>query len=113
MYTYKYEDTDKTDELLAGEEQMTTVINVEVNSGTALTRGTVLAGEDGQKYAPIAANDAGRSIVIVANDCESTATVVSAYASGKFHREKLISAVDLTEFETEMRRQNLFMTSLK
>ena len=113
MFTYKVEDTDKVDELLAGPEESTMLVNVEVDSGTALLRGTILAGEVGGKYAPVTSADTAKDLVIVAEDFESDATAVSAYSAGKFHREKLIHEVELKDFETEMRRQNLILTALK
>lgn len=113
MYTYKIEETVKRDELLAGSEENVTIINVEVDSGTVLTRGTVLAGTVGGKYAPITSADTSKDIVVVTYDAESDASVVSAYSQGKFHREKLIHSVDLNDFETEMRRQNIHLTTLK
>lgn len=114
-YTYKVDDTVKRDELLAGPEQNTTIINVTVDSGTALLRGTVLAGEVGGKYAPITSGDTAKDLVIVAYDSDADATVLSAYSEGKFHREKLIydDSLNLNDFETEMRRQNIILTTLK
>lgn len=113
-YTKLVEKTVKRDELLAGPEQNTTIINVEVESGTALTRGTILAGEVGGKYAPLTSADTSKSLVIVAYDSESDSTVVSAYSEGKFHRERLIydDSLNLNDFETEMRRQNIILTTL-
>lgn len=112
-YTYKVDDTVKRDELLAGPEQNTTIINVAVDSGTALLRGTILAGTVGGKYAPITSGDTAKDLVIVAYDSDSDAKVISAYSEGKFHREKLLSDVDLNDIETEMRRQNIILTTLK
>lgn len=114
MYTYKVDETVKRDELLAGPEQNVTIINVEVESGTALTRGMILAGGV-SGYAPVTSSDTTKSLVVVAYDAEADASVVSVYSEGKFHREKLIydDSVDLDDFETEMRRQNLYLTTLK
>ena len=112
-YTYSVKDTVKRDEILAGPEENTTIINVEVESGTALTRGTILAGTVGGKYAPVTSSDTAKDLVIVTYDADSDASVVSAYSEGKFHREKLIHSVDLNDFETEMRRQNIILTTLK
>ena len=113
-YTYSVENTVKRDELLAGPEQNTTIINVEVDSGTALSRGTILAGEVGGKYAPLTSADTSKSLAVVTYDADSDSTVVSAYSEGKFHREKLIydDSLDLNDFETEMRRQNIILTTL-
>lgn len=113
-YTELIEKTDVQDELMAGPEQNTTIINVEVESGTALTRGTILAGEVGGKYAPLTAADTAKSLVIVANNADSDSSMVSAYSEGKFHREKLIfdDSLNLNDFETEMRRQNIILTTL-
>lgn len=113
-YTTMIENTDARDELMAGPEQNATIINVEVESGTALTRGTILAGEVGGKYAPLTSADTSKSLVIVTNDADSDSSVVSAYSEGKFHREKLIydASLNLNDFETEMRRQNIILTTL-
>lgn len=113
-YTYSVE-ANKGDELLAGPEQDVTIINVAVDSGTALLRGTILAGTVGGKYAPITAGDTAKSLVVVTYDADSDSSVVSAYSEGKFHREKLIydATLNLNDFETEMRRQNLILTTLK
>lgn len=114
-YTYNAENTVVRDELLAGPEENTTIINVEVDSGTALARGTILAGTVGGKYAPITSGDTSKDLVIVTYDADADSSVVSAYSEGKFHREKLIydDSLDLNDFETEMRRQNLILTTLK
>lgn len=113
-YTYSVE-TCEGDNLLAGPEENVEIINVKVESGTALIRGTILAGEVGGKYAPVGASDTAKSLAIVTHDADSDSTVVSAYSAGKFHREKLIydDTLDLNDFETEMRRQNIILTTLK
>ena len=103
------------DELLAGPEQAVSVINVEVDSGTEITRGTILAGEVGGKFAPLTSADTSKSLIIAADNFDSDSTVISAYSQGKFHRERLIydENIDLNDFETELRRQNIILTTLK
>ena len=109
------------DALLAGTEQPISIYNVNVGASATLSRGDLIcAGSMSGVFAPVSsASDASKVLCIAADDfvADSLSTVTQAYASGKFNREKITfgsnSSVDLADFEQEMRKQNLHLTSLK
>lgn len=103
------------DELFGDVSQPVKIRNVTLSTGTAITRGTILAAAtpDGT-YAAATAADVNKNLVIAAADFTATSdgTVTQAYSSGVFNREK-ITPSDTGVFELELRRQNIQLTSIK
>lgn len=119
----KYTDTVagwSADELLAGTEFPTEIFNVSLSSGASISRGDLLCSSSMSGVFSIAgASDATKILCIAAEDftADSLHAVTQAYFSGKFNRNKLTfggnSSVDLSDFEQEMRKQNLHLTKMQ
>ena len=108
----------RADELLGGTEFPVELCNVKTATNASLSRGDLICGESMSSiFAPAGtANDAKKILMIAAEDfvADSLHAVTSAYASGKFCREKInVANGDLADFEAEMRKQGLWLTSLK
>lgn len=109
------------DGLLGGLEFPVELYNVSVGSSASISRGDLLCGNSMSGVFDVVggASDASKILAIAAEDfiADSLSTVTQAYFSGKFNREKLTfggnSSVDISAFESEMRKQNLHLTSLK
>ena len=103
------------DELIGDAAYPVKLRNVTLSSGTAVTRGTILAAAtvDGV-YAPATSADVNKNLAIAVSDftASSDGTVTQAYSSGVFNREKLTPS-DTSVFELELRRQNIHLTSIK
>lgn len=118
-YFMKAENTVKLDELFGGGDGFPVETkNVTVASDTNIFRGSILASAtDAGTYSLATAADTGKSLVIAAEDfvADSDNTVTTAYSAGKFNRERLIADTDttITALETELRRQNIILTSIK
>ena len=72
----------------------TDVVTVQLAAGSGvLSRGTVVTGTAGGQLAPVsAALSAGKAIYILTDDTDVTAaTVATAYRTGHFNRNKLIT----------------------
>lgn len=72
----------------------TDVVTVQIAAGNgALKRGTIVTGTPGGALAPVAAAlDAAKSAYILTDDVDATnATVATAYRTGHFNRNKLIT----------------------
>ena len=96
----------------------TSINNVKVAANASLSRGDLLCGESMSGiFGPVASNDdAAKILMIAAEDfvADSLNAVTSAYSAGEFNREKISCAGgSITDFEAEMRKQNLHLTSLK
>lgn len=101
------------DNLLAGPDIPVLTKNYPVTAGTALKRGTLLTiGDDGKAAATVAA---GIASAIVANDIDETATVVTAYVTGRFNRNALIAAKGDTAaaHEEELRKIGIHLAANK
>ena len=114
------DDTVKRDELFGGGDGFPVeLVNVKVGVGTEIKRGNILAGNSPTGTFSIAtAADTSKNLVIASEDfiaADSDSAVTSAYSSGKFNREKLSADTETTvaTLETELRRQNIILTSLK
>ena len=116
MIYYEEFDGFRADELIGGTEYPVEVINVSLTSGASVHRGELLAGASGI-YAPVASGeDAKKSLCIAADDftADSLSAVTSAYAAGRFNREKIICAGgSVADFEFELRKQNIHLTGLR
>lgn len=113
-YYEEYEGV-KLDELFGDAAYPVKLRNVTLTSGTAVTRGTILAsGTVDGVYAPATSADVNKNLVIAAADftASSDGTVTAAYSSGVFNRENLTPS-DTAIFELELRRQNIHLTSIK
>lgn len=114
-YYEEYEGV-KRDELFGDAAYPVKLRNVTLTSGTAVTRGTILAAAtvDGV-YSPATSADVNKNLVIAAADftaSSDTGLVTAAYSSGVFNRENLTPS-DTAIFELELRRQNIHLTSIK
>ena len=72
----------------------TDVVTVQIAAGNgALKRGTIVTGTAGGALAPVAAAlDAAKGAYILTDDVDATnATVATAYRTGHFNRNKLIT----------------------
>ena len=118
-YFMKVDDTVKLDELFGGGDGFPVETkNVKVASDAVVTRGNILASAtDDGTYSLATAADVGKSLVIAAENfiADSDNTVTTAYSAGKFNRNRLTADTDTTiaTLETELRRQNIILTSLK
>lgn len=109
------------DGLLGGVEIPTEIYNVSLSAETSVSRGDLLCGDSfSGVFAPVGgASDASKVLVIAAENftADSLHSVTQAYVSGKFNREKITfagnSSVDISDFENEMRKQNLHLTGIK
>lgn len=101
------------DELLTDGENVR-IENVSVTSGTAITRGTLLTAADfDSEFSKVTASvPAANVLVIAADDFDSDATVVSAYTSGNFHADKIITgdSVSIYDLKEHLRRENILLT---
>lgn len=106
------------DELFGGGDGFPVeTINVNVGAGTEIKRGNILAGDSPTgTFALATSDDTSKTLVIAAEDFigDSDSAVTTCYRSGKFNREKLSadSAETIAALETELRRQNIILTSL-
>ena len=108
----------REDALLGGTEIATEIYNVRTSDNASLSRGDLICGSSmSGVFAPVSgAADANKILLIAAEDfvADSLHAVTSAYAAGKFNREKLTCAGgSIADFEFEMRKQGLWLTSLK
>lgn len=108
----------KLDELMGGPEQVVSIRNIEVGSDTAIQRGMLLSADKTfGEFAPVEDSDTAKVFVIAAADfqADSDLHVTQAYSSGKFNREKVILAegLNIDDYENELRRQNILLTTLK
>ena len=108
------------DGLLGGFEFPTEIYNVSLSAGASVSRGDLLCSNSMSGVFSIAgASDASKILLFAAEDfvADSLNAVTQAYASGKFNREAITfggnSSVDISNFESEMRKQNLYLTSIK
>ena len=108
----------RADELLGGTEYPVEIFNVKTASNASLSRGDLICGSSmsGTFSLVSGAADANKILLIAAEDfvADSLHAVTSAYASGKFCREKInVANGDLADFEASLREQGLWLTSLK
>ncbi|MBR1645174.1 MAG: hypothetical protein IJ774_05475 [Selenomonadaceae bacterium] len=109
------------DELAAGGVIPESIWNVNVGASAAIQRGMLLAADTPTAvFAPVSnVSDASKVLVIARDNFVSDAdhTVTQAYASGTFHREKIIlggtSALTTEPFEDQLRKSNIHLRSLK
>lgn len=119
-YSGTFENTVKRDELFGGADGIpVSTINVIVKPDAEIKRGMILcAAEVGGEFSPVSAKaDAKKILAIAACDFSPSGAqnITQAYTSGKFNREKLVidSAIDLADFENELRKVNIILTSIK
>lgn len=103
------------DGLLGGSEYPVEVNNVSLTSGAAIERGQLLAGTSGV-YDIAGAADLEKSLCIAAENFTADSLnggITQAYFAGKFNREKIKVGDSLTaaDFEHELRKQNIHLTS--
>ncbi len=117
-YVTTYE-TAEYDNLLGGGDGVPVeLVNVKLASGTEVKRGEILAADTpkGTFAAVSSTSDAEKFLVVAAENfiAASDSVVTSAYRSGKFNREKIILAegLDANNFEKELRKQNIILTSV-
>lgn len=107
----------KRDELMGGADGIPVSIrNVEVSSDTTIQRGMLLASATTfGVFAPATSSDTSKVLVIAEKDftADSDLHVTQAYTSGKFNREKIILDGNIDDFENELRKQNIILTSIK
>ena len=111
----------KRDELMGGSEIPVRLYNVNVGASAAIARGDLLCGTSmSGVFAPVGgASDASKILMIAAENytADSLGGAVTAYSSGVFNREKISfggsSTLKIEEFEPELRKQNIHLTSLK
>ena len=108
----------REDALLGDTSFPVELYNVKVSSNASLSRGDLICGESMSSiFAPAGtANDAEKILMIAAEDfvADSLHAVTSAYASGKFNRERVACAGgSIEDYAAEMRKQGLWLTSLK
>lgn len=99
------------DNLMAGPEVPVLTKNFTVTAGTALKRGTLLTvTADG---AASATAKEGVASAVVAHDIDATATVVTAYVTGRFNRAALICADGDTvaAHEEELRKVGIHLAA--
>ena len=113
------DDTVKRDELFGGGDGIPVeLVNIKVGVGAEIQRGNILAADSPTgTFALATASDTSKNLVIAAENfvaSDSDSAVTSAYRSGKFNRNKLgTDTATVTALETELRRQNIILTSLK
>ena len=105
------------DELLGGGETAIEIWNINVASDTAVERGMLLESSSlSGTYKAAASFSANKIYVIAAEDftADSDNTVTQAYSMGKFNREKikLDESLDIADFENELRKQNIHLTTI-
>lgn len=108
------------DELVAYSNDPMDVQNVNVDSDATIQRGMLLASPTffGTYHLATAA-DVGKVLRIARDDftADSDCHVTQVYSSGRFHREKIITADSDTApvelFESDLRRQDIRLTALK
>lgn len=107
------------DELFGGGDGIPVSLrNIEVASDTTIQRGMLLASDKMFGTFSLATNsETSRVFVVAASGFTSTSDsfVTQAYSSGKFNREKIILGenLNLDDFEPELRKQNIHLTSIK
>lgn len=109
------------DELSGGPEVPLTVWNINVGASAVIERGQLLcANTPTDDFALVSsAGDASKVLgIAVCNfEADSDHTVTQIYSSGKFNRERIKlggdSSLTLDTFENEMRRQDIWLTSIK
>ena len=71
----------------------TDVVTVQLAASGKLSRGTVVTGTAGGQLAPVsAALSAGKAVYVLTDDTDATtATTATAYRTGHFNRNKLIT----------------------
>ncbi len=84
------------DELIIGSHPVADVVLVDLAAGSGIIkRGTVIIGDPGGTFAPIAAAaSAGKALYIVAEDVDITGSdpvTATVYRSGKFNRQRLLT----------------------
>lgn len=108
----------EADELLGGHEAVE-LWNVKVGSNATITRGDLLSADSASGIFSIAtASDAAKVLVIAAEDfvADSLNAVTSAYAAGKFNREKITfggASVAIAPFEQALRTQGIWLTGIR
>lgn len=108
------------DELQGRPGELVDVWNVNVGASAVIERGMLLCGETptGEFKQVESESDADKIFVIARDDFEADAehTVTQAYSRGFFNRERIklggASTLTLEPFEPELRRQNIFLTTL-
>ena len=114
MFYDEYNNFSTTDELLSDRQNLR-VENLSVSSETDFLRGTILTAGSNGVYSPVSATvPATNSFAVAAEDYTSGTTVISAYTSGNFHTDKLITAgnVEPTDFKELLRRDNIILSNL-
>lgn len=106
------------DALLGGTEFPTELYNVSISSGASIERGYLLCGSSmSGVFAPVSSASDASKILMIANEdfvADSLNAVTSAYAAGKFNRSKIKCAGgSIADFEQELRKQGIWLTSLK
>lgn len=106
------------DGLLGGTEFPTELYNVSISSGASLSRGDLICGSSmSGVFAPVSSASDASKILMIANEdftATSLSAVTSAYSAGVFNREKIICAGgSIADFEQELRKQGIWLTSLK
>lgn len=103
------------DGLVIGTFPPADAVQVTVAAGSAVKRGTVLTGVPGEEVSPVsAALEAANAAYIAADDADASgeAAVVSAYVTGRFARNLLITdgSYALTAADEELlRRSGIFI----
>ena len=94
--------------------------NINVASDTTIQRGTLLAADSFEgNFKLVDSTDTGKVFAIALDNftADSDSTVAQAYTSGVFNREKIITAATdssiLNALTPELRKQNIFFTSVK
>ena len=111
----------KRDELQGGCEVPVRIWNVNVGASAAISRGDLLCGTSMSGIFSVVggASDASKILTIAATDltADSLGGVAQVYSSGVFNREKITfggnSALKVEDFEPELRRQNIHLTSIQ
>lgn len=106
------------DSLRAGLEGMYRVRWLEMDSGTTIERGALLAGGwDGTSVKVHLATESdttGSELFIAAKDKEENESALTAYSGGTFNRSalKVSEGADIKAFELELRRQGICLTEV-
>jgi len=109
------------DELAAGGVIPESIWNANVGASPAIPPRMLLAADSPTAvFAPVSnASDASKVLVIARDNfvADDAHTVTQAYASGTFHREKIIlggtSSLTTEPFEDQLRKSNIHLRSLK
>ncbi len=102
------------DGLIVSNEPVADVVTISLTAAGALVRGTVVTGTAGAALAPVAAAlDASKATYILADDVDAGATTATAYRTGHFAANKLITngTYALTAADKEVLRKSGILVS--